>query len=113
VADCCQAQCLIKRDQISSAKLLSIGATVLDEVEEIIELPGFDAAIVRNQEEAESIELDNAVPSQRSFTMSTIQASQTPSSSKRTSILPVITRVRAWPRRTQSASPGMRSWTKG
>jgi hypothetical protein len=49
---------------ISSAKILPIGATVLDEVEEIIELPEFDADVVRNQEDPESIELDKVVLSQ-------------------------------------------------
>jgi class 3 adenylate cyclase len=50
--------------RISSAKILPVGATVLDEVKEIIELPEFDAAAVRNQEKPESIEMNDVVPSQ-------------------------------------------------
>jgi hypothetical protein len=44
--------------------MLPIGATVLDEVKDIVELPEFDADAVRNQEDPESIELDNVVLSQ-------------------------------------------------
>jgi class 3 adenylate cyclase len=49
---------------ISSATILPVGATVLDEVKDFIELPEFDAAVVRNQEEPESIEMNDVVPSQ-------------------------------------------------
>jgi class 3 adenylate cyclase len=49
---------------ISSSKILPIGATALNEIKEIIDLPKFDAAVVRNQEEPESIELDDVVSSQ-------------------------------------------------